>query len=239
MEASKQEVSTSNVLCLYFLKGTCTYGLNCRFSHDLSLLTDPETVLPKQIKLYKTEMCRAFTEVGYCKYGDRCQFAHGIEELRQINRHKKYKTKKCKRFHEEGVCPFGNRCCFIHNESDSAVQTPVPEKTPSSTALSQEVSTSKRFKYSEQESEPLVLNDFTSDVITSQEHLLDHSKWNTVFEPLPQTKLKGLDGISPILGHSKWGFAAKDEDDAWKAQTNDLEKDLESEFQHLIFKLDD
>ncbi|ORD98394.1 TISD [Hepatospora eriocheir] len=46
----------------------------------------------KKIILYKTEMCRSFTEQGYCKYGERCQFSHSGVELRIINRHPKYNT---------------------------------------------------------------------------------------------------------------------------------------------------
>ncbi|OMO99100.1 Zinc finger, CCCH-type [Corchorus capsularis] len=31
---------------------------------------------------YKTEICRAWEELGHCQYGSRCQFAHGKEEER-------------------------------------------------------------------------------------------------------------------------------------------------------------
>merc|ERR1719204_1782603 len=66
-------------------------------------------------RLYKTELCRSWTELGYCPYGDtRCQFAHGQSELRPVIRHKKYKSVKCKNF-LAGYCPYGSRCCFIHN----------------------------------------------------------------------------------------------------------------------------
>lgn len=70
----------------------------------------------KRIVLYKTEMCRGFSEVGYCKYGDRCQFCHSPDELRTVKRHPKYKTEICKTFWSEGSCPYGSRCCFIHLE---------------------------------------------------------------------------------------------------------------------------
>jgi len=68
----------------------------------------------KKYQLYKTEMCRSHSEVGYCKYGDKCQFAHSEAELRYVQRHPKYKTETCKTFWEEGSCPYGKRCCFIH-----------------------------------------------------------------------------------------------------------------------------
>lgn len=68
----------------------------------------------KKYQLYKTEMCRSHTEIGYCRYGDKCQFAHSESELRHVQRHPKYKTETCKTFWEEGSCPYGKRCCFIH-----------------------------------------------------------------------------------------------------------------------------
>lgn len=66
--------------------------------------------------LYKTELCRSFSENGNCRYGNKCQFAHGLEELRPVARHKKYKTEKCKNYDRDGFCPYGSRCRFIHNE---------------------------------------------------------------------------------------------------------------------------
>jgi len=66
--------------------------------------------------LYKTELCRSFSETGFCRYGNKCQFAHGIEDLRPVVRHRKYKTEKCKNFSKNGVCPYGRRCRFVHSE---------------------------------------------------------------------------------------------------------------------------
>lgn len=86
------------------------------------LLIDPkkkpeiEDELTQQ-SLYKTELCRSWTETGACRYGNKCQFAHGKDELRTIMRHPKYKTEICKTFHTQGTCPYGTRCRFIHNPS--------------------------------------------------------------------------------------------------------------------------
>jgi hypothetical protein len=71
---------------------------------------------PKTVRLYKSEMCKAFVELGTCKFGDRCQFAHTKEELRNVPRSDKYKTRKCKKFFEDGICPYGSRCSFLHTE---------------------------------------------------------------------------------------------------------------------------
>lgn len=65
-------------------------------------------------QLYKTELCRTFTEKGYCRYGAKCQFAHGLGELRQVQRHPRYKTEICNSYHQTGTCRYGHRCRFIH-----------------------------------------------------------------------------------------------------------------------------
>jgi len=78
-----------------------------------------EEELSKQ-SLYKTELCRSFTETGSCRYGHKCQFAHGEHELRAILRHPKYKTEFCKRFAATGLCPYGSRCRFIHTGMQTA-----------------------------------------------------------------------------------------------------------------------
>ena len=35
--------------------------------------------------MYKREMCKNWTDVGFCRYGSKCQYAHGIEELSENN----------------------------------------------------------------------------------------------------------------------------------------------------------
>lgn len=66
--------------------------------------------------LYKTELCKRYSEFGNCRYGAKCQFAHGIGELRHVVRHPKYKTTKCKSYWGTGRCPYGSRCRFVHEE---------------------------------------------------------------------------------------------------------------------------
>jgi butyrate response factor 1 len=68
--------------------------------------------------LYKTELCKHFTENGACRYGSKCQFAHGEDELRGVLRHPKYKTTRCKAFISTGKCMYGARCRFIHHDLD-------------------------------------------------------------------------------------------------------------------------
>ena len=69
-------------------------------------------------QLYKTELCKSYTDTNYCRYGLKCRFAHGMIELRPIARHKKYKTERCKNYEETGICPYGPRCRFIHEQDE-------------------------------------------------------------------------------------------------------------------------
>lgn len=80
--------------------------------------------------LYKTELCKRFSEFGSCRYGAKCQFAHGIAELRHVVRHPKYKTTKCKSYWGSGHCPYGSRCRFIHEETESLSQQPQYSPSP-------------------------------------------------------------------------------------------------------------
>lgn len=73
--------------------------------------------------LYKTELCKRFSEFGNCRYGAKCQFAHGVAELRHVVRHPKYKTTKCKSYWGSGHCPYGSRCRFIHEETEALQNT--------------------------------------------------------------------------------------------------------------------
>ena len=70
----------------------------------------------RKLGLYKSELCRSWSETGSCRYGPKCQFAHGEDELRKVARHPKYKTEICRTFWVSGSCPYGKRCCFIHTE---------------------------------------------------------------------------------------------------------------------------
>ncbi|ORX38919.1 hypothetical protein BD324DRAFT_649018 [Kockovaella imperatae] len=55
-----------------------------RNSADISPLSTKNTASPASYQsiYYKTELCRAWHEVGHCRYGEACQFAHGVHELR-------------------------------------------------------------------------------------------------------------------------------------------------------------
>eukprot|EP00873_Tetraselmis_striata_P039636 jgi/Tetstr1/459900/TSEL_005242.t1 len=87
----------------------------------------------KHHSLYKTELCRSWSETGSCRYGLKCQFAHGAEELRPVQRHPKYKTEICRTFAVTGTCPYGTRCRFIHYMRPAKTSPPgmePPEHSP-------------------------------------------------------------------------------------------------------------
>lgn len=104
----------------------------------------------KRATLYKTEMCRSFTELGLCKYGDACQFCHHPHELRGVNRHPKYKTEICRTYWLEGSCPYGKRCCFAHHERvNESLEIKPLIKTPEIPAFLEKVNSNSSINISE------------------------------------------------------------------------------------------
>lgn len=73
--------------------------------------------------LYKTELCRNWTEMGNCRYGRTCQFAHGRSEMRPGSRNCQSKSKICVAW-LNGTCTFGSKCCYAREFSFPAKQTP-------------------------------------------------------------------------------------------------------------------
>jgi len=68
--------------------------------------------------LFKTEICRRWTQMGFCPWGGSCRFAHGAKELRMRPiMHRKFKTVRCRKY-LAGYCPYGSRCCFVHDISE-------------------------------------------------------------------------------------------------------------------------
>lgn len=71
------------------MRGSCTNGDGCRFSHDITHIQAAQgQVLEGDVhpdttqKGYKTTLCRFFLSGGRCTRGELCSYAHGVEELR-------------------------------------------------------------------------------------------------------------------------------------------------------------
>lgn len=61
--------------CFAFQRGNCSYGDNCRYTHDDSL-PFPDTFHPPQNHRPR-QFCHAFQR-GECSYGDSCRFLHEL-----------------------------------------------------------------------------------------------------------------------------------------------------------------
>jgi hypothetical protein len=102
--------------------------LSNRVDSPTTRALDIEAELTRQ-SLYKTELCRNWTQTGACRYGPKCQFAHGAQELRGVVRHPKYKTEICRTFHTTGVCGYGQRCRFVHHVDEMRNSGEDPSET--------------------------------------------------------------------------------------------------------------
>lgn len=60
-----KDVFDTQVICRYYLNGTCKFGKNCKFSHDLSIANQ--------------QICH-FYKKGKCNNGSSCRFLHTNEE---------------------------------------------------------------------------------------------------------------------------------------------------------------
>ena len=82
--------------------------------------------------LWKTQLCKNFTEVGTCIMGTECHFAHGNHELRSKEEelplemkykmmkipYNNFKTRVCKYYKNNEACLFGKNCTFAHGDHE-------------------------------------------------------------------------------------------------------------------------
>uniref|UniRef100_A0A914ZCV4 C3H1-type domain-containing protein n=1 Tax=Panagrolaimus superbus TaxID=310955 RepID=A0A914ZCV4_9BILA len=185
--------------------------------------SNSQNSIPKNPKLYKTELCRSWMDHGRCNYGERCQYAHGTDEKRQIPRHPKYKTEACSSYHKTGYCPYGPRCHFIHNEDPALLQQLIAQNAAAMGTLGSEDSSPTLTPTLAQRPRNLNLQQTMSappsTVATPQQphhqghqHQQCHRQYSTILPigsrpSLPQTpqqqqyfvqKQLGSDGESPI-----------------------------------------
>ena len=88
--------------CLFHAQGKCTFGDNCKNSHD----SPPVSQKPQTV-------CNKFTE-GTCTYGSNCRFLHVTYNSPQTpSQVVKDSDRVCKYF-IKGECRNGSACEFIH-----------------------------------------------------------------------------------------------------------------------------
>uniref|UniRef100_A0A0K0ET80 C3H1-type domain-containing protein n=1 Tax=Strongyloides stercoralis TaxID=6248 RepID=A0A0K0ET80_STRER len=76
LRTQRRITSYKTALCVSFrVKGSCSFGDNCRFAHSLEELKPPPVRHPK----YKTQLCDKFSATGICPYGSRCNFIHATK----------------------------------------------------------------------------------------------------------------------------------------------------------------
>ncbi|KAL3139909.1 hypothetical protein ABBQ38_004201 [Trebouxia sp. C0009 RCD-2024] len=70
---------TDRVLCRYYMHGTCRYGKECQFSHDIS------HDMPSMV-------CKYYL-AGHCTYGNKCRYDHKKPEWSQAAKTKQFVPK--------------------------------------------------------------------------------------------------------------------------------------------------
>ncbi|KDQ53395.1 hypothetical protein JAAARDRAFT_434453 [Jaapia argillacea MUCL 33604] len=72
-------MSQSQTLCVFFKKGKCKYGEECRFRHDVSEMDSVGVGSKKQRPVpisSPSQTCNYFSKMGKCRYGTACRYRH-------------------------------------------------------------------------------------------------------------------------------------------------------------------
>eukprot|EP00835_Amoeboradix_gromovi_P000184 NODE_6_length_48303_cov_0.387022.p16 type:complete len:229 gc:universal NODE_6_length_48303_cov_0.387022:25251-24565(-) len=81
-------------VCRFFAEtGTCRFGENCRYSHDVEVenyayaTKEPDHRASRRNQGDDTRLvCRNFSETGQCRFGDNCRFSHDVNPTQNTNR---------------------------------------------------------------------------------------------------------------------------------------------------------
>ncbi|WOH09837.1 hypothetical protein DCAR_0729296 [Daucus carota subsp. sativus] len=84
---SRAGISFKSQPCCDFRTRGCSYGTNCRYSHEFRGIDQGELVA-KEIGLGYNNVCKWYTSGKPCPYGNRCRFPHedvknGVDEFRK------------------------------------------------------------------------------------------------------------------------------------------------------------
>ena len=79
--------------------------------------------------LYKTKLCKKFSQNGYCPYGSRCQFVHDISELKKPSTEMNIKSSnfeptQAQKSGEAMVQAASNTGGFGNKQAKDALETP-------------------------------------------------------------------------------------------------------------------
>jgi hypothetical protein len=100
-------------VCQHHLKGKCTRGDKCRFSH-----AKPEPIAPSpspagEAKAGNMKICEHFLN-NKCTRGEKCRFSHAVPKKEKPMKQKKSKA-TCNHY-INGSCTRGDQCRFVHPE---------------------------------------------------------------------------------------------------------------------------
>lgn len=102
------EFESTPEICKYYLSGTCKFGDQCRFSHDVdasvhgrATLDDNQIVKPR------------FPQVPLGFYGPPMFYPFGFPFPRWVYSPRLLRSKPCK-FYHQGKCKYGMNCRFAH-----------------------------------------------------------------------------------------------------------------------------
>ena len=72
-QRKRMEASRTNVACIYFVRGHCALGKECRYSHDITKATTTTTTITAT-----SHIPCAFFRNGRCRRGQDCAFSHDM-----------------------------------------------------------------------------------------------------------------------------------------------------------------
>ncbi|OMO86877.1 Zinc finger, CCCH-type [Corchorus olitorius] len=161
---------------------------------------------------YKTEICRAWEELGHCQYGSRCQFAHGKEEERPT--YFPFKSKPEAQMYMSYSSPLSGT---YGSKSKSRLLHPVMETTA---IMTPKDSTPRPYYPSRNFSTPTKAEETTNSFFTPQS---EHTRLTANFTMKPK-----ISKISPFTIRPDFGAATSTNETDWSPQDDGIDVTLPS-----------